>query len=80
MPTETDIEVILVCTDEAARLLGMSRRSFERIDSNGKLGPMPVKILKGRLSWSVEELRAWVRAGSPARAQWQIVKKDYGFS
>ena len=80
MPTDTDINVLLVGTDEAARLLGMSRRSFERIDSNGKLGPLPIKVLGGRPLWSVEELRAWVRAGCSTRAQWQIDKKEYGFS
>ena len=69
---KTDIDVLLVGTDEAARLLGISRRSFERIDRNGKLGPMPIKILAGRVLWSVEELRAWVRAGSRSRADWQI--------
>lgn len=77
---QTDIDVILVSSNEAARLLGMSRRSFERIDSNGKLGPLPAKVLKGRVLWSVEELRAWVRAGYLPRAQWQIDKKAYGFS
>jgi len=80
METRTDVDVLLVGTDEAARLLGMSRRSFERIDSNGKLGPLPARILDGRLLWGVEELRAWVRAGSITRAQWQIDKKAYGFS
>lgn len=80
METDTDICVLLVSSNEAARLVGMCRRSFERIDSNGKLGPLPVKVLSGRLLWSVEELRAWVRAGCPPRAQWQIDKEAYGFS
>jgi len=79
MQTGTDIDVLLVGTDKAARLLGMSRRSFERIDSNGKLGPLPVRVLDGRPLWGVEELRAWVRAGGLTRAQWQISKKAYGF-
>jgi len=80
METGADIDILLVSSDKAARILGMSRRSFERIDSNGKLGPLPVRLLDGRLLWGVEELRAWVRAGGPARAQWQIDKKAYGFS
>lgn len=80
METRTDVDVLLVGTDEAARLLSMSRRSFERIDSNGKLGPLPVRILGGRPLWGVEELQTWVRAGCPTRAQWQIDKKAYGFS
>ena len=80
METRTDIDVILVSSGEASRLLGMSRRSFERIDSNGKLGLLPVRVLDGRPLWSVEELRAWVRAGCPTRAQWQIDKKENGFS
>lgn len=77
---QTEISEILVGTDEAARLLSMSRRSFERIDSNGKLGPLPVRVLDGRPLWGVEELRAWVRAGCLTRANWQIDKKAYGFS
>lgn len=77
---ETGTDVLLVGTDEASRLLGMSRRSFERIDSNGKLGPLPVRILGGRPLWGVEELRAWVRAGCLPRANWQIDKREYGFS
>ena len=79
METSTDIDVLLVGTGEAAELLAMSRRSFERIDSNGKLGLLPVRVLNGRLLWGVEELRAWVRAGCPTRAQWQIDKRAYGF-
>lgn len=69
METRTDVDVLLVGTDVASRLLGMSRRSFERIDSNGKLGLLPVRLLDGRLLWSVEELRVWDRAGAPPRAQ-----------
>lgn len=79
METGTDIAALLVSSDEAARLLSMSRRSFERIDSNGKLGPLPVRVLNGRLLWAVEELRAWVRSGAVTRAKWQIVKNEYGF-
>ena len=83
METRTDIDVLdvlLVGTDEAARLLSMSRRSFERIDSNGKLGLLPVRVLEGRKLWRFEELRSWVQAGCLTRAQWQIDKKAYGFS
>jgi len=61
-------EQILVPAKQAAKMLGISMAFFYRLHNAGKV-PLPRKL--GRRSlWSVQELKAWDRAGCPPRAQW----------
>ena len=49
-----------------AGVLAVSVRHLWRMVSAGSI-PQPVRIGKKLKRWPVEEIRAWLRAGSPAR-------------
>lgn len=71
---QTTIEPLLLSAVEAARLLGISRSKLYSMHSAGLL-PLPV-FLGGCVRWSVDELRAWVKAGCVSREQWQAMKRQ----
>lgn len=52
-----------------AAALGLSVRSVERAHAAGRL-PAPVRIGRS-CRWRADELRAWVAAGCPSRAEWR---------
>jgi predicted DNA-binding transcriptional regulator AlpA len=64
-------DLILANTREAARLLGLSRSSFDRLRKTGRLGPSPLRLGR-RLLWQVAELRTWAAAGAPPRDRWMV--------
>lgn len=55
---------------DAARLLGVSRATFFKMHSAGKL-PLPVYLTT---RWSRAELAAWLEAGAPDRQTWEKLK------
>ena len=65
---------LAVDAKEAAALLGISERHFRDLNSAGRV-PEPIKLGKSP-RWSVDELRAWLAAGGPARERWDAVKKS----
>lgn len=56
--------------DEAAALLGMSRATFWKLHSNGKV-PLPIRFSDRVVRWRRKELEAWVNAGCPPRDAWK---------
>lgn len=60
---------ILVPAKAAAALCGRSVASWWRDLAAGRV-PAPLK-LGGRTLWRVEELREWVEADCPPRAEWE---------
>jgi predicted DNA-binding transcriptional regulator AlpA len=68
------LQPILVNSETAATMLGISKRHFDSLERGGKIGPMPAK-LGGRVLWCADTLRSWAAAGCPAREQWL---KDHG--
>ena len=57
----------LVSVKEAARLLGISKSAFYKLQASGR-GPLPIKL--GRSTrYRRAELEAWVDAGCGARQQ-----------
>lgn len=65
---------LLLKPHEAAGLLGISRATFYRLHSSGRL-PLPVRL--GRSArWRSMELRAWVASGCPERSRWEAMKVD----
>lgn len=48
-------------------------RTVRSWDAAGKL-PHPLRI-GAKVLWSVAELRAWIKAGTPDRATWEALKK-----
>ncbi len=53
-----------------------STRHVQRMDSAGKL-PKAIR-LGNRKVWSLEELRVWIAAGAPPRAEWETMKRANG--
>lgn len=73
MPAVT--ERLLCSAEKAAAMLSVSRSKFYSMHATGEVGPVPIKFGTRKL-WSVEELRAWVSAGCPAREKWQERKLE----
>lgn len=60
---------LMVSAKQAASICGKSLRTWRSWDSAGKI-PRPVRIGRSTL-WRLDELRAWVAAGCPQRAEWE---------
>jgi len=59
----------LLSTEAAARFLGIGRTLFCSMVSDGRMGPLPVR-LGNRTLWRRRELSAWVDGGCPVRERW----------
>lgn len=53
----------------AADLVGVARSTWLKLHSQGRT-PRCFRMGR-RVLWSVDELRAWVRAGAPPREKWE---------
>ncbi len=66
---------LLLSADELAEVLDIGVRTLWRMDACGKL-PRPVSI--GRLrKWRRREIEAWVEAGCPDRADWDLLREGW---
>jgi predicted DNA-binding transcriptional regulator AlpA len=63
---------LLVTARQAAHMCGKSLRTWRTWDSTGWI-PRPVRIGRSTL-WRADELREWVAAGCPRRAEWEARK------
>lgn len=63
---------LVVDARRLARLLCCGIRTVRTWDAAGKL-PAPIRI-GGRVVWRVDEIRAWLAAGAPNRAEWEARK------
>lgn len=66
---------LLINSREAAKLLQVSERTLWKMQNCGD-SPEPIRIGRG-VRWSLEELRAWVRAGCPPRDKWEFDWKKF---
>ncbi len=62
-------EKLLVSGADAARLCGVSSRTWRRLDLTGRV-PKSIRLSASR-KWSVADLRAWIAADCPSRARWE---------
>ncbi len=60
---------LLLTAKQAAAICGKSLRTWRTWDSAGRI-PQPVRIGRSTL-WRAGELREWVAAGCPRRAEWE---------
>jgi predicted DNA-binding transcriptional regulator AlpA len=60
---------LLIAARRAAAMCGKSLRTWRSWDAAGWI-PRPVRIGRSTL-WRVEELREWIAAGCPRRAEWE---------
>lgn len=75
----TRTDQILIGRKEAAKLLCLGQRTFDRMNASGQLGPAPVRI-GGKVLWRADELKAWAESADgqlPNRAQWQAMKRRF---
>jgi predicted DNA-binding transcriptional regulator AlpA len=71
-------EALLIGSDRAAAMLGVSRSFLYSMHSSGKLGPLPRRLSARCTRWNPQELAEWVNAGCPPREQWQAMKAAVG--
>src|SRR5215471_6332831 len=62
-------DLLLVTAKQAATMCGKSLRTWRTWDAAGWI-PRPVRIGRSTL-WRADELREWVEAGCPRRAEWE---------
>ena len=68
-PNQNASERLALPAAEVAKTLGISERHLWALHSQGRI-PRPVRL--GRATrWPLDELRAWLAAGSPARDKWE---------
>lgn len=67
--TDASTDRLLVSGVDAARLVGLSGRTWRRLDLTGQI-PKPIRI-GGSRRWSVADLTAWIAAGCPGRSRWE---------
>src|SRR5262245_54217057 len=60
---------LLLTARQAASMCGKSLRTWRTWDAAGWI-PRPVRIGRSTL-WRADEVRAWVGAGCPRRAEWE---------
>jgi excisionase family DNA binding protein len=64
----------LLRADEVAKLLNVSRRHVFRLKSAGKL-PKPL-FIGASLRWPRRIIADWIKAGTPDRKKWDIIKNQ----
>ena len=64
-------DALLVSALTASRMLNISRALLYQMQSDGRLGPLPVAFGRRKL-WVVDELRRWVQHDPPCppREMW----------
>lgn len=60
---------LLIAAKSASAMCGKSLRTWRTWDSAGLI-PRPVRIGRSTL-WRANELKEWVAAGCPRRAEWE---------
>jgi predicted DNA-binding transcriptional regulator AlpA len=67
---------IVVTEGEAARMLGISMRTLQRLRVDGG-GPTFVKLTERRLGYAVEDLQKWVRGRARASTSAAAPARDH---
>lgn len=65
------VERLALPAGDVASLLGISLRHLRALDASGRL-PRPVRLGRA-VRWNRAELRAWLDAGCPPRAEWEAI-------
>jgi len=66
------LEPLLLSARDLAAMLRLGLRTVRSMDAAGKL-PAPVRV-GGSVRWRLDEIRAWLDAGCPAREAWACVR------
>ena len=68
IPPTTDPAPLLADARRLAALLCAGVRTIRSWDTGGRL-PEPLRI-SGKVLWNIQEIRAWLAAGTPNREVW----------
>ena len=69
-----ECSILLLGAKGTAKALDLSERQIRKLNASA-LMPAPLRI-SGSVRWSYDELRAWVKAGAPARAEWEAAQRN----
>ena len=70
--TNAPSQPLLIGRLDAARLMGVSHRTWDRLADSGKT-PAPLR-LGSRPMWRFDDLQSWIEAGCPDRRTWEALK------
>lgn len=74
---EAEHGALLLRAHQAAALCGKSVRTWRTWHASGLI-PRPVRIGRSIL-WRAEELQAWIAAGCPGRAHWEVTYESHAY-
>ena len=66
---------IAVDAKQLSELLSLSVRTIRTMDAAGKL-PKPVRLNGRSVRWIMAEINDWLRAGTPDRQTWEVLRKN----
>lgn len=64
---------LLLTIPEAAAMLRVKERTWRTWLASGRI-PEPIRIGR-KVFWRPDDLKAWVAAGCPDRAKWEVLRK-----
>jgi predicted DNA-binding transcriptional regulator AlpA len=67
----SQLERLLWGLDDLARAMGVDRRTVERMEAAGAIGPVRIKLPGRLVRFLADECGAWILARCPARDLWQ---------
>lgn len=70
---DVSMQPLLVSGAAAAALLGLSPRTFRRLDAGGQV-PRAIRVGASTKRWRVADLRCWVALGCPGRHRWEALR------
>lgn len=76
-PETAGLAPLMLNAAGSARLIGVSKATWARMDSAGKV-PDPVRLSSGCVRWRVADLTDWINAGCPPRAEWYPTNEQGG--
>lgn len=69
-------EPLLIGAKKMAEKLAIGKTLLLEMNSDGRLGPAPIKKFGNRTLWDVEEVADWVHQGCVNREEWQKMKEE----
>jgi len=78
LPSDASRTFLRTC--DLAKLLGVSERDVDSLDSRGLL-PLPVRLGNGKRAckrWFRPDLIRWAEASCPPRHEWEAIKQCKG--
>jgi len=73
--SQAKIEPALLTIVQVCQLLNISRPEYYRLNSTGKIAPLPVPLC-GKVLYNRTEIERWIEAGCVHRKVWQDMKNS----